>query len=302
MMRFETMRRLGLWAAMLLAWCLWPGAAQAQAYPCNGAGPGERMVGMTQGGNGVAPVPLCVRDGGGGTAPSSTPTQNNSYAGMAWHPNAADVWADGNYLYSAATGEGAALRACNKVMGGGCTAGARWGNSSLTIIRDASGYFYKAGGDEERAQVMAECTAKQLLPCEIFAKIGSGVGRRKPGASVRKSFVVAAWAVGDGYDGKIYVASGHPSREAAAATAIKVCSDATGRKCEENAVAGNGFIQAYRMGTNDFTNPETSASRAKQAAQANCKKRNATTCELQALFDSRKPGLFVHDFENPQAK
>lgn len=35
--------------------------AQAQgAYPCNGAGPGRDMVGMTQAGQGLASVPLCV--------------------------------------------------------------------------------------------------------------------------------------------------------------------------------------------------------------------------------------------------
>lgn len=34
---------------------------QAQAYPCGGPGPGEVVVGQTQGGQGVASVPLCQR-------------------------------------------------------------------------------------------------------------------------------------------------------------------------------------------------------------------------------------------------
>ena len=90
------MRRMVQMLVVALAWCLWPAAAQAQ-YPCNGPGPGERMVGMTQGGNGVAPVPLCVRDDSGG-APAPPAAPANSYAAIAWHPDAADIWVDGNYV------------------------------------------------------------------------------------------------------------------------------------------------------------------------------------------------------------
>ena len=36
-------------------------------YPCNGPGPGEVLIGVDPGGNGVAPTPLCeyVGEGGG---------------------------------------------------------------------------------------------------------------------------------------------------------------------------------------------------------------------------------------------
>ena len=67
------MRRVMQMLAVLLAWTLWPAAAHAQ-YPCNGPGPGERMVGMTQGGNGVASIPLCVRDDSA-AAPAPVVTQ-----------------------------------------------------------------------------------------------------------------------------------------------------------------------------------------------------------------------------------
>ncbi len=70
MMQGIEMRRVGLMLATALAWLLWPAQAQAQAFPCsggsNGAGPGERMVGMSPGGPGAPPpFPLCVRDNGG---------------------------------------------------------------------------------------------------------------------------------------------------------------------------------------------------------------------------------------------
>lgn len=300
MMRFDKRRLMGI-VAVALAWCLWPAAANAQ-YACSGPGPGERMVGMTQGGNGVAPVPLCVRDDSGGP-PAPPPAPNNSYAAVAWHPDAADVWVDGNYLNSATVAESEALAACNRVMGGGCSSGGSWWNSSMTIIRDKAGYFYKgwAGeGGAERKQVLADCSAKQLLPCEVFATIRSSTNRRHPDERVRKSFAASAWVVGnvaDGYNSKLYVASGYRDADAATAAAIKACADATKHKCESNALTGNGFIQAYRInGSDDSATVETSAKRAKAAAEANCKKQKSKSCTLQALFDSRTPGLFVHDF------
>lgn len=47
----------GLTLFLLLA----AGHVRAQAYPCGGPGPGEVVVGQTQGGQGVASVPLCQR-------------------------------------------------------------------------------------------------------------------------------------------------------------------------------------------------------------------------------------------------
>ena len=39
-----------------------PSGAQAQTFACNGTQPGQRMIGMAPGGQGLAPTPLCVRD------------------------------------------------------------------------------------------------------------------------------------------------------------------------------------------------------------------------------------------------
>lgn len=46
--------------------CVQPTPAVAQAYPCGhtgGSGPGERIVGMSGGANGVIETPMCVSDG-----------------------------------------------------------------------------------------------------------------------------------------------------------------------------------------------------------------------------------------------
>jgi hypothetical protein len=308
MMRRFDLRQAGQISLIGLAWCLWPVPAQAQHYPCNGPGPGERLVGMVPGGPGVAPTPLCARDDSGGT-PAQPSAPSEHHAAIAWHVDAADVWVDGNYTGANNVAEQRALDACNKVMGGGCTSAGTWWNSSIAIIRDKEGYFYKgwAGeGGAERDEVMADCSAKQLLPCEIFANIRSSTNQRFPGPAARKYFAASAWVVGaaaDGYNAKLYVASGYRSAEAASAAAIKACSDATARPCETNTLTGNGFIQTYRLnGGEDGATTENTSKRAQEAARANCKKLKSAACELQTQFDSRKPGLFVHDFANAKTR
>ncbi|KQV09687.1 hypothetical protein ASC68_05215 [Devosia sp. Root105] len=304
MKRFGDMRWVGQMLLIALVWCLSPALAQAQHYPCNGPGPGERLVGMAPNGPGVAPTPLCARDDSGAAPEQPSAPSDGSFAAIAWHVDAADVWVDGNYSGANNIGEQGALDACNRVMGGGCTSGGTWSNSSIAIIRDKEGYFYRGWlgeGGADRDQVMAECSAKQLLPCEVFATIRASTNQRFPGANARKYFAASAWVVGgadDGYNAKLYVASGYRSADAASAAAIEACSADTSLPCETNALTGNGFIQAYRLGgNNDSATTETSARRAKQAAQTNCKKQQSASCDLQALFDSRKAGLFVHDFD-----
>jgi len=303
---FGDLRWVGKTLLIVLVWGLSLASAEAQHYPCNGPGPGERLVGMAPNGPGVAPTPLCARDDSGGAPEQPEAPSDGSFAAIAWHVDAADVWVDGNYSGANNLAEQGALDACNRVMGGGCTSAGTWGNSSMAIIRDKEGYFYSAWLGEngaERDRVMAECSAKQLLPCEVFATIRASTNQRFPGAKVRKYFAASAWVVGtDGYDAKLYIASGYRSADAANAAAVGACSDATALPCETNAFVGNGFIQTYRMnGSDDGATTETSARRAKQAAQTNCKKHGAS-CELQALFDSRKPGLFVHDFNRGKAR
>lgn len=136
------------------------GDAQAQTYPCpsGGPGPGEQMVGMSQPGPGSAPIPLCS---GGGQAPAS---ESNSYASIALHPDAADIWVDGNYS-GAGTSEHVALEMCTKAMGEGCWSTGEWYNSSMAILRDAGGRFFSAWlGDHgaTRKKVLAECSATTL--------------------------------------------------------------------------------------------------------------------------------------------
>lgn len=119
-MRWTGMVRygLGLVAAVTIGGFFSVEPAQAQTFPCSGA-PGERMVGSAPGGNGMGATPLCMRDGGG-SGGTSGPTRNagNTYAAIAWHIDASDIWIEGKYN-GPRTAERVALEACNRVMGGG---------------------------------------------------------------------------------------------------------------------------------------------------------------------------------------
>lgn len=301
-------RWLGVLAVML-ACCLWPaGAAQAQS-PCSGAA-GERMVGMTQASNGVAAIPLCVQDApaGGynsgynnGGVVSVAPTPNNSYAAIAWHPDASDVWFDGGYL-APGSAEPGALAACNRAMGGGCSSPGEWSNSSTVVIRDRNGGFFTAwlGKDEKEVdRVLDECSSKQVLPCEVFMMFTSRMDHHFPGPEARIAYAAGAWVDGvDGYNRKLYVASGYRSDEAATELAMNACqTENPSRKCEVAVQANGGFFQTATFDVQrDFSTVERTEARVRLAAEALCRKNEAVNCQLQAVFDSRRRGQFVHDY------
>lgn len=287
---------LGLCLATMLAFIAEPAAA---SYPCpGGAGPGEVQVGVTGGSHGIAATPVCERSGGGGGGDGGGGVYY-SYGAIAWHRDATDVWMFGNWD-SPFVAEREALDACNQAMGGGCTSAGEWNNSSMTIFRDRTGLLWNAWngqGGAMRKRVLAECNAKQQIPCEVLATFSSSKRRYLPNPSARKLYAAAAWVAGtEGFDSRLYIASGHPDAQVALDTAQGACAKATGRTCEILALSGGGFIQAYRLGTDDNSATiETNAKRAALAARALCKKRGQA-CTLQRAYDSRTPGLFVHDF------
>ncbi|NOU02538.1 MAG: DUF4189 domain-containing protein [Novosphingobium sp.] len=233
-----------------------------------------------------------------------------SHAVMVWHADLANVWIDGGIYFTKLSSETEkeadrsagtrALAACNKMMGGGCTVAWEWWDSDLVMFRRHNGEFLIPA--QSRVQLeLNECSAAQALPCEGF-HIDAGYSRLL-NEGARKLYAVSAWVEGPVTDNKLYVASGHRSLDDAAAAAIKACSTATSRKCEVAEWVGSGFLQTFRLNGDSFgVTAETTAERAKEAAKAICKKHNSPTCELQAQFDSKKPGLFVHDFKRAGAQ
>ena len=285
-----------LFVAAALA--LTPGPAAA-AYPCpGGPGPGEVQVGVSGGSHGVAAVPMCESTGGGGGGGGGGGVYY-IYGSIAWHPDADDVWMEGSYDGSN-TAERVALDACNQAMGGGCTSVGEWHNSSMRIFRDREGALWSGwhgDGGVRSKKALADCSAKQLLPCEVLGTYSSSKSRHRPKPTARKLYAVGAWVEGtEGFDSRLYIASGQRDRAMAERLALDACTKATRQRCAILALAGNGYIQTYSLGTDgQSATAETSSKRAAQAAQLNCKKRKQP-CTLQRVYDSRTPGEFVHDF------
>lgn len=115
------------------------------AYPCpNGAGVGERQVGVSQSGGGVTGVPMCEKAGGTSQRNGQSPPKNpqlptrrfptiDTYIAVALHPDANEPWAIWNNPYSEKDAKERALAACNKAMGGNCVIAGSGKNSSVAI-------------------------------------------------------------------------------------------------------------------------------------------------------------------------
>lgn len=289
-------------ATLFVFTAFWLNEARA-AYPCpGGPGPGEVQVGVSGGGNGVASVPVCERVGGGGQAPQQV-TYYYIYGAIAAHPDADDVWMAGNYDGPNGA-EQEAMAMCRAAMGDGCISFGEWHNSSFSVIRNSQGYLFGAWngqGGQMRKKVMRECEEKQTLPCEVIGSFSSSKRRYAPNlATARKSYIVAAWVFGEGYDGRLFISSGGKVLADAEKEALAACGKATGRECKIASATGNGVIQTYKHANGDSSLiVEANAKRAQQAVKAHCKKQKLV-CTMQSSYDSRVPGQFVHSF-NPAA-
>lgn len=115
------------------------------------------------------------------------------------------------------------------------------------------------------------------------------------------AYAVAAWVDGtDGYNRKLYIASGYASADEATKLAIDACQAANrSRTCKMVAQSAGGFIQTGTSdGNRDFSTVEMTAPRARSAAQALCRRNDGVNCQVQSVYDSRRRGQFVHDFAN----
>lgn len=284
----------GLVVAFTAALLLLPRPAAA-AYPCpGGPGPGEVQVGVSGGTHGVAAVPMCEGSGNAG----GDGGVYYAYGSVAWHPDADDVWMAGNWN-GAGRAESEALAACNRDMGGGCSSIGEWHNSSMTIIRDSQGLLWNGWngqGGAGRKRVLADCAAKQVLPCEILHSFSADKRGYNPPPTARKLYASAAWVYDKGYDGRLYISSGQRSSTAANEAALAACAAATASTtCRIATVVGNGVIQPYLMDSANSVVNERTAKRAAKAAATDCKRKKGK-CTVQRTYDSRTPGNFVHTY------
>lgn len=123
-----------------------PHNAISQTYICgSGPGPGEVMVGTTQGGNGIAPVPICASDDnnapqGSNYSSKKSGKQIDNYVTCAVHPDAYKPWC-GKRFRSAGDAQKAVLAACNADMGSGCKSFEPVKNAVFIVTRNKSNEF-----------------------------------------------------------------------------------------------------------------------------------------------------------------
>jgi hypothetical protein len=292
-MSAATLRSLIATGLLVLGAMGLPAPASA-AYPCpGGPRPGDVQVAETH-----DRMPLCDTPA---QLPPSRPRPvrvPDVHAGIAFHPDVDGAWVEGNQS-NGKKAERAALEACRKAAGSGCYSGGSWRNSSMSLIKNREGDLLLAwlgDGGKTRDRVMAECKAKQVLDCEWGATLPSSLRSLGSDASRRKRYLAAAWVSGEGYDGRLFITTGAVTGDAAAKTALDTCRQATGRECKLMAFTGNGVLQTFTLGGADQSaTAERTPERAAEAAKVLCQ-RQGKTCAMQAVYNSRTPGQFVHDF------
>lgn len=288
-----------------------PQTAQAQTFVCpNGPGPGERQVGMTGGGNGVAPVPVCVGDG---PAPPPPPQMRwvNNYFAAAWHPGANDAWIAAGFQ-NKGRADAAALAACNRAMGGGCTLAISNMNGAVVIARGVEGGLYvadhaKKGGAEKNVQQYCrekgdECVVINWVTVTPGqAPVGQSVREDstvyEPRGNFRRAFGAIAWVGPDQrgtrlWAGDIWYVGGRDSWDKASADALALCQKDVPVPCKTVLVGSDVFVAVVERDGNWITAASgASADLAGRRAMAECKKAKGK-CRIAATIDlSRNESL-----------
>ena len=134
--------------------CLLPGAALAY-YPCNGPGPGEVLIGVDPGGNGIAPTPLCEyvgEDGGGSGGGDPGGYWVDQYASLAWgqEPDGRATYSWYINAASQSEAENGAVAQCNASGFRDCRVATWVVNGALGIAVDSAGTLYSDHGEDAR--------------------------------------------------------------------------------------------------------------------------------------------------------
>ncbi|HET6432650.1 DUF4189 domain-containing protein [Dyella sp.] len=315
-------RRHILLAGFLFFTGLWAHPAVAQ-YACSGNQPGQRVVGMSQGGNGVAPVPLCVDD------PSTLPQYQapayeappgpqmvwmDNYMTMAWHADASDGWiATGFGSFQAA--EAAAVGACAQAMGDGCTVGTGVRNGGLALVRDEDGALWENVGDSVAAAkrvTLKSCREGGGKHCGIIrtafahpwleAVGGLSLGQPiilAPEGDFRRKYGSVAWidskAIGGPWGSTVWVSTGRHKAEDASSAAVNACEKASGQQCVAARTVSGGAITIATDTTRALHVGSSAVYKtAAKDAESRCKEAKVE-CTVTATYDVQQVGDWTHD-------
>lgn len=285
---------LGLLCAM--------GPVHAQAHYCSGSGSGERVVGMSQGGSGVAAMPLCqgVDQSGAqqGQSQGYMPQMKlpDTYMTVVIHPDTSEFWATTGYGSDERARQDA-LQACTQTMGEGCQVAAAWTNfSQIAVIADAAGNLFvegahTGGNAEKNARKTCEkfssgCRTaavvdNQVIPHQTFP---SGPLQRRPFAAIARPKGTPP----EKWDDTAWLSSGQIGFKAAEDAVLSQCRHDSGMECELRVSVGNGKIARVADDTGhilwlNVSNPDALA----KQVRTNCPK--GRECRVIDTFDAHTP-------------
>ncbi len=303
--------------AALLLFCTlgvnwFPASAQQFPAPCpGGPGPGQKVVGMTTATTGMASVHLCISDGsassGQPAGPSAPPVTVNRYVAVAWHPDAADVWASWNRQTERLATEGA-LSFCSQAMGAGCTLAFSAWNSTIAIGQTANGELalgWGANAEAARAQAMQNCMPKGdrcKIKHQFTTSVGSDVKSYAPGKSVERTFYAfLAWPKtrpASQWLNKVWIVSGQPGMNRSERILLDQCKQESGAECTlAQAAMGNGKTRTGGVIASYFHPAKGTlwiATQSKQKAEARVRElcsADGVACNNVRIFDPFTPRL-----------
>lgn len=271
----------------------------AQAYPCNGPGPGEIMVGMAPGSNGVAPTPLCAPAPGsaGPTAPAER--MPDIYMSVITHPDTRQYWFASGYG-SAEWAEKEALEKCAKAMGEGCEVNDTWSNNAtIVVVEDVAGNMFAKG--EARSSIISSASLKECKKyssgCREVETLRNATGggmvvasRSEPGRRPWGAIARPKTKAPEPLDDTAWLATGEDGFKAAENAAVHACEQATKLECQVRVSAGNGYIARMvngKGGVEWFNAPALDM--LDKGMRNTC--RDGETCRVVDTFDVRKKGL-----------
>lgn len=158
---------LALALAPLALFALLPSQALAE-YPCGNPGPGEVIVGQTEGGNGIASTPLCEyvgEDDGGGYGDGGDPGGYwvDQYGTLAWGQDANGGPTYSWYVNAASRAEAdnGAIAQCNASGFSDCRVASWVANGAIAVAVDSGGSLSSDTGEDAR-----QAKKKALRACK----------------------------------------------------------------------------------------------------------------------------------------
>lgn len=250
--------------------------------------------------------------------PSGSPTRPPpayGYVVVAWHPEAADVWATWNRR-TEEDATASAMSACREVMGEGCSVALSAWNSTIAIAQGSDGDLAIGWGAREAdaaAKALESCR-KKTPDCSVknrfTAKPFIVADDHYPGASVpRMAWAAVAWPTrrpADQWVGKAWLASGQGDYASSEQRLLGQCKRDTGIDCRiaQVAMGDSGTKKAatiasyFQPGSGTMWIAAPSRGDAEAMMKGNCASAGKACSDLR-FFDPFTPRFDVVDSPQP---